>query len=384
MDWFRSARRIRRPRASRPRRTGSPMRLEALEERTLLSLTLIKDINPAPLYPSQITGAGGDVYFVTQAADGGSELDVKTAAGTKLLKEFPGANSSISLTPVGSKLFFFEGQRLWVTNGTRAGTRLVKKTIPGGGNEPTVVGHELYFTADVTHGNRVRPLLFKSNGTAAGTVPVSLPAGSARFDNPPGSLVDYDGALYFGIGDRLMKSSGTRTELVNRLGPPHANAVTAGSVGDLTLAGGMLYFTFPDASQQGEDLYATNGTARGTTLLKDFDIAGESGYALSDFTAVGSRLFFGADVAGQGPGLWVSDGTPAGTTLVKVLGAPSGAGAGVPGSVGPPILTATAAGSRLFFTTEPSGRGTAIELWVSDGTAAGTTELADIDPANTN
>ena len=83
------------------------MRLEALEERTLLSLTLIKDINPAPLYPSQITGAGGNVYFVTQAADGGSELDVKTAAGTKLLKEFPGANSSISLTPVGSKLFFF-------------------------------------------------------------------------------------------------------------------------------------------------------------------------------------------------------------------------------------------------------------------------------------
>ena len=68
------------------------MRPEALEERTLLSLTLLKDINPAPLFPTEITGAGGNVYFVTKAADGGSDLDVKTAAGTTLLKEFPTSN----------------------------------------------------------------------------------------------------------------------------------------------------------------------------------------------------------------------------------------------------------------------------------------------------
>ena len=81
MDSVHFARRVRRTRTSRKRWTFSPMRPEALEERTLLSLTLLKDINPVPLFPAEITGAGGNVYFVTKAADGGSDLDVKTATG---------------------------------------------------------------------------------------------------------------------------------------------------------------------------------------------------------------------------------------------------------------------------------------------------------------
>ena len=172
------------------------MPLDALEERTLLSLTLIKDINPMPLFPAEITGAGGNVYFVTQAADGGSDLDVKTATGTTPLKEFPAPDSSISdLTPDGSKLFFFvdlgKGQQLWVTNGTPARTRLVKKLNPGDvGGGPTVLGNELYFTSLVTDGSRTNRLLFKSNGTAAGTVPVAMPAGSAKSGNFPDGLVE--------------------------------------------------------------------------------------------------------------------------------------------------------------------------------------------------
>ena len=187
------------------------MRLEALEERTLLSLTLIKDINPAPLYPAEITGAGGNVYFVTKAADGGSDLDVKTATGTTAPQGVP-RREQLHLRPDARRLEALllrrrrPGPQLWVTNGTRAGTRLVKNAESSGADEPTVVGNELYFTADVIHGNSVRPLLFKSNGTAAGTVPVAMPAGSANSDDFPGDLVDYDGALYFGVGDRLMKT----------------------------------------------------------------------------------------------------------------------------------------------------------------------------------
>ena len=126
MDILYSAGRKRRPRTSRRRRTGASIRLEVLEPRTLLSLTLLQDINPVALDPTQITGAGGNVYFVTGAAGGGSDLDVKTATGTTILKEFPASNSSISyLTPLDSKLFFFtdssQSEQLWVTNGTRGG-----------------------------------------------------------------------------------------------------------------------------------------------------------------------------------------------------------------------------------------------------------------------
>ena len=220
MDTFQFARRVRRARHSRPRRTCSPTVLEALEERTLLSLTLIKDLNPMPLFPADITGAGEKVYFVTTAADGGADLDVQTGSSATVLKEFSGSNSVISdLTPDGSRLYFFasihKGQQLWVTDGTRAGTRVVKIMNPSVLlSDPTVVGNELYFIS------AKETLLYKSNGTDAGTVPVAMPAGFAKSGNAPDNLVNYGGVLYFDLGDQLMKSSGTMTKVVDSLGPP--------------------------------------------------------------------------------------------------------------------------------------------------------------------
>jgi ELWxxDGT repeat protein len=364
------------------------MRLEALEHRTLLSLTVIKDINPMPLFPAQITGAGANVYFVTTAADGGAALDVKTAGGTTLLKEFSSANDSLSdLTPDGSKLFFVadvgKGDQLWMTDGTRAGTRPVTDQSPGAFfSDLTVVGKELYFT-DTVAGLDVANLLYRSNGTSAGTVVVSLPPGDAKSGNDPYDLVDYDNALYFDLGDRLIKADGAVTEVVWTYGPPDMHKNDTGAVANLTVAGGLLYYTVTPQSGQSEALYATNGTARGTRLVKDFaNDTSPAGSIVADLTPVGSELLLVADDAASGPSLWVSNGTPAGTTLVAALGGSSSAGAADPGATSPPILTATAAGTRLFFTTEPSGPGTPVELWVSDGTAAGTTQLADIDPGN--
>ncbi len=380
-------RRRRGARTSRRRRTRSLLQVEALEERALLSLSLIKDINPVPLFPAQITGAGGNVYFVTQAADGGADLDVRNATGTTVVKEFSGRDSSISdLTLDGSKLFFIAdvntGEQLWVTGGTRAGTKLVKNAGSSGQFGPmTVVGNVLYFAFEARHGNSATDQLFKTNGTVAGTVAVALPASVAKSGTFFGDLADYDGALYFSAGVRLMKTNGITTKVVGTFGPPHYEPIVDGGIGDLTVAGGLLYFTFPDASEQGEYLYATNGTAGGTTLLHDFVNANLPYNLLSNFTAVGSKLFFGADDVADGPSLWESDGTAAGTTLVTAFGLPA-AGAGGPATVGPPILATTVDGNRLFFTTEAAGPGSATELWVSDGTAADTAVVADIDPGN--
>ncbi len=58
MDSRPSARPINRPRNTRKRQTFCPARLEALEERALLSLTLLDGINSVPLFPAEITGAG--------------------------------------------------------------------------------------------------------------------------------------------------------------------------------------------------------------------------------------------------------------------------------------------------------------------------------------
>jgi ELWxxDGT repeat protein len=183
---------------------------------------------------------------VTTAAGGGSDLDVKTATGTRLLKEFPTPDSSISdLTPDGSKLYFFAdldtGQQLWVTNGTGAGTRLVKQTNPSEVfGDLTVIGNEPYFDSTVTHGSRARTLLFKSNGTAAGTIEVALPTGATNPGAGPVTLVNYGEVLYFDDADQLMKTNGTTTTVVGTL---------AGTIHNLTDALGVLYFTTPDASK---------------------------------------------------------------------------------------------------------------------------------------
>jgi ELWxxDGT repeat protein len=66
------------------------------------------------------------------------------------------------------------GSELWITDGSIAGTRIVKDINPGSAaSNPgslTNVNGTLYFTAnDGVHG----PALWKSNGTAAGTVMLS-------------------------------------------------------------------------------------------------------------------------------------------------------------------------------------------------------------------
>ena len=66
-----------------------------------------------------------------------------------------------------------EGIELWVTDGTPAGTVLVKDINPSGDSNPNygfiVYNNELYFTAaDGTTGRE----LWKTNGTGAGTVQI--------------------------------------------------------------------------------------------------------------------------------------------------------------------------------------------------------------------
>jgi ELWxxDGT repeat protein len=108
-------------------------------------------------------------------------------------------------------------------------------------------------------------------------------------------------------------------------------------------------------------LWITDGTPEGTEALGPG--AGEWGYA--EFALAGDRVFYVS-----GGRLWVTDGTPAGTVSVA------------PGlQIGPSQLTPVADGQggyRLFFIGQDAAAGR--ELWVSDGTAAGTYRVVDLHP----
>jgi ELWxxDGT repeat protein len=86
-----------------------------------------------------------------------------------------GVNTIFNLTTIGSRVFFSAhyGQELWTSDGTAAGTMMVKDINPGAGGSSrgtlTNFNGTLYFSAnDGTHGFE----LWKSDGTAAGTTMV--------------------------------------------------------------------------------------------------------------------------------------------------------------------------------------------------------------------
>src|SRR5262249_56380828 len=87
----------------------------------------------------------------------------------------------------------------------------------------------------------------------------------------------------------------------------------------------------------------------------------------SQIVAVGSTTYFTADDGVNGVELWKSDGTAAGTVLVKDIN---------PGSASSNPSSLTNVNGTLFFTASDGSTG--VELWKSDGTAAGTVLVKDI------
>ena len=71
------------------------------------------------------------------------------------------------------------------------------------------------------------------------------------------------------------------------------------------------------------ELWATDGTAAGTTLAADIWPGSESS-GLGDMAVLNDRLYFGANDGSRDYALWATDGTGVGTTLIVVRGAPHG------------------------------------------------------------
>ncbi|HEX3109276.1 MAG TPA: hypothetical protein VHU41_09290, partial [Thermoanaerobaculia bacterium] len=81
----------------------------------------------------------------------------------------------------------------------------------------------------------------------------------------------------------------------------------------------------------------------------------------SSFLRVGSKVFFAAEDGVHGPQPWVTDGTAAGTQRI--------------GSAGPSEFIGAVGSSAIFQTAESTG---GQEFWKTDGTAAGTVKLLTI------
>jgi ELWxxDGT repeat protein len=150
----------------------------------------------------------------------------------------------------------------------------------------------------------------------------------------------------------------------------------------LTVVGGRLYFQAQDATH-GAELWKSDGTAAGTTLVKDINPTGSSrtsaGGFQMDMAVLNGILYFGADDGVNGAELWRSDGSDAGTVMVKDIHPGTNPVIGANSSY--PAYLSVANGS-LFFQAQDATHGA--ELWKSDGTAAGTVLVKDINPTGSS
>jgi len=327
-------------------------------------------------YPSSLTNIGGTLFFSATDGVNGVELwkSDGTSAGTVQVKNISAAGSSTptSLTNVNGTLFFAasndtNGIELWKSNGTDAGTVQVKNINPGANaSSPSsliAIGDTLYFSAtDGTNGIE----LWKSDGTDAGTVLVKNI--NASGDATPSILTNVAGTLYFTAtngtnGVELWKSDGTSA------GTVQVKDVLAGGASaspqNFAVSGSTLFFSADDGN--GRRLYKSSGTEVSTVLVRPNPSLNSDA---SQYTQVGSTVYFVADNGINGFELWKTDGTPGGTSLVKDI---------APGLTSSAPSNLVNVNGTLFFAANDGVNG--IEIWKSDGTSAGTVQVKDVNPA---
>jgi ELWxxDGT repeat protein len=139
----------------------------------------------------------------------------------------------------------------------------------------------------------------------------------------------------------------------------------------MALVGETLFFVGFD-SAHGYELWRTDGTEAGTVLVKDTRPGSAPGIEPvtgTTLTAVGDKLFFVANDGVHWRELWVSDGSAAGTHMVKEILPGNDENAGYPGGL-------TNVDGGLVFRAWAGQN--AYEMWTSDGTDAGTRRLQDL------
>ncbi len=221
------------------------------------------------------------------------------------------------------------GDEIWKSDGSPAGTTLLKDIHPVGNlgsevNNFTVFNDRLLFTAvdDTSSG------IWQTDGTALGTYPIKR---THRFVG------------YF------------------KIFPPLDSLVLFSSFTDLSPAGNV-----------GHELWRTDGTAEGTFVIKDINPGFSDSDALFGFR-INDRVLVVADDGVHGKELWTSDGTTEGTQLLLDI---------YPGPENSNVKYIGTLNNLAFFTAKDgiyakTGSG---ELWVTDGTTTGTRLLKDILP----
>lgn len=239
--------------------------------------------------------------------------------------------------------------------------------------------------------------LWRTDGTASGTKRVLDLRAGPQSSNPRQFTLFQSQWLVFQattdeFGTELYKTNGTAagTIQIEDIWRGPRSSSPDGFV-EWTAGDGRMYFAA--TTENGRELWATDGfssfswsergrkasktatsPAAGTVAVSDICSGSQSSSPLF-LTPTSSGIFFSADDCVHGRELWVTDGTVAGTRMVKDLVTQAGVGSD------PAYLVLY--GTNIYFQAQVDaaiGR----ELYVSDGTATGTVLLVDLSPGSSS
>jgi len=350
---------------------------------------LVKDINPGSENgaPYPLYDAGGTLLFAANdatvlppdASSPSSNLQLwksdGTTAGTTMVKAVSpyGLALPLAFVNAGGKIYFDASsngtpadicRELWTTDGTEVGTVVAASACPDSSflmSSVAVIGGRMFF---IGTGPSTGKELWTSDGTQAGTILLrDFWAGSGD------GIGSGDAARLIVLGDRVL--FGAQDGVVGfepwiSDGSPGGTALltetasgSAGGVTNLTAAGPLAYFFGTGG------IWRTDGTAAGT-----MNLAAAAGGAGTPGILAGAAFFNGAIHSSGGKNLvdlWRTDGTAAGTAVLKTF---------TLGSLLRAPQEFVTVGDTLYFVATTGNLGQ--ELWKTDGTSAGTVPVKDI------
>jgi ELWxxDGT repeat protein len=303
---------------------------------TAAGTRLLADIRTgsAASAPGSFTAmADGRVAFAATTDRYGREPWVTdgTAAGTMLLADVNtaprGLPGVVSFTDFGAgKLYFYSGTTsalTWATDGTVGGTQLMRSTaapdgfLITGGVVPSGTAGSFIFLTRVNNVDYIARGDGSLTGTSIIAAPVTAPSGIVSL---PGGRALTVGTVD-GAAASLVVTDGTLAGTA-KLGVLsfQGGALVEGQSISKVVNGYRYFAAVGDAT--GNELWRTDGTQAGTTLVADVDprVPGSFfGSAPSGFTTAGDLVYFIAHAIVLTSGsinpqaLWRTDGTAAGT-----------------------------------------------------------------------
>jgi ELWxxDGT repeat protein len=337
------------------------------------------------VFPYQLGEAGGRLIFPLRDPAGlpfrlWTVPAAATAAVPALLCTGAGCPEPLTseLVPADGRLVFLgidaaHGVEPWSTDGTAQGTVRLGDLCPGncqGAESLTREGNAAYFVA--FRGRGIRPEIWASDGTPAGTRRIAGPVGGRPLQpSTPLEIAAVGQRLYFAAGQEggdveLWAVDGPESEprRVADLGRggwssfPHGFA----PLGDRVL--------FHACDETGLRLFAGGGgTVTPLLTLREIDPSLCGSLRAPAVTPIGTTalLWSGSLPPAE---LWRTDGTAAGTSRLAEL----------PASSRPQLA---ALPGLAVFVLRVAGTDRQ-ELWASDGTVAGTHKIADLPGAATS